>query len=119
MATKDIFNCKKCNFVFAQVNRDNDGKASLQVNGKGFNIRATASELLEHFKIIQEVFDFEGYNITPSQQIPIVRETEGERELVKARWGLVPFWSKGINQKYSTINAKSETMAKLSSYREP
>ena len=33
--------------------------------------------------------------------------------------GLVPFWSKGIDTKYTMINAKSETAAKLPSFREP
>jgi putative SOS response-associated peptidase YedK len=36
------------------------------------------------------------YNIPPTDQIPIVRidPRDGERELVMARWGLIPFWMK-------------------------
>lgn len=38
------------------------------------------------------------YNIAPTDQIPIVRVNprDGEREVVIARWGLVPWWSKVI-----------------------
>ncbi|MGC1180662.1 MAG: SOS response-associated peptidase family protein [Methyloceanibacter sp.] len=36
------------------------------------------------------------YNIAPTDQIPIIRvdPRDGERELVMARWGLIPFWVK-------------------------
>ena len=34
------------------------------------------------------------YNIAPSQDIPIIRDTENGHELVMAKWGLVPHWSK-------------------------
>ena len=38
------------------------------------------------------------YNIAPTDQIPIIRvdPRDGERELVMARWGLVPWWAKAI-----------------------
>ncbi len=35
------------------------------------------------------------YNLAPTQDAPVVRQREGERELVMLRWGLVPSWSKG------------------------
>ena len=36
------------------------------------------------------------YNIAPTDQIRIVRidPRDGDRELVMARWGLIPFWMK-------------------------
>ena len=36
------------------------------------------------------------YNVAPTDQIPIVRvdPRDGEREVVMARWGLIPFWMK-------------------------
>ena len=51
------------------------------------------------------------YNIAPSQQIPIIRATETDREMVLARWGLVPHWSKEPKTKYSTITQGSVIMA--------
>ena len=59
------------------------------------------------------------YNVAPTDQITIVRidPRDGERELVMARWGLVPFWSKEM-PKVPHINAKMETVHKLSMFRE-
>jgi putative SOS response-associated peptidase YedK len=53
------------------------------------------------------------FNVAPQSFQPVVRlngET-GERELVVMRWGLVPYWSKDGKASFSTINAKSETVA--------
>jgi putative SOS response-associated peptidase YedK len=35
------------------------------------------------------------------------------------RWGLVPFFYKEINSKYTTINAKAETVAENNAYKGP
>jgi putative SOS response-associated peptidase YedK len=59
------------------------------------------------------------YNITPSQDIPIIRDTETEREMAMARWGLIPSWSKESKSKYSTINARIESVAEKPTYRTP
>ena len=39
------------------------------------------------------------YNVAPTDQIPIVRidPRDGARELVMARWGLIPFWMSGAS----------------------
>lgn len=57
------------------------------------------------------------YNIAPSQDIPIIRNTETSTEMVLAKWGLVPHWSKEPKTKYSTINARIETVAEKPAYR--
>ena len=59
------------------------------------------------------------YNIAPSQDIPVIRDTENSREIVLARWGLVPHWSKEPETKYSTINARIESIAEKPTYRAP
>jgi putative SOS response-associated peptidase YedK len=59
------------------------------------------------------------YNITPSQDIPIIRDAETTREMVMAQWGLVPHWSKERKTKYSTINARIESVAEKPTYRTP
>ena len=59
------------------------------------------------------------YNIAPSQQVPIIRNTDADREMVMAKWGLVPHWSKEPKTKYSTINARIETVAEKPVYRTP
>ena len=59
------------------------------------------------------------YNIAPSQQVPIIRDIESGREIIMARWGLVPHWSNEAKAKYSTINARIDTVAEKPSYRTP
>ena len=59
------------------------------------------------------------YNVAPTDQIPIVRvdPRDGERELVMARWGLVPWWSKEL-PKAPHINARCETVHEKPLFRE-
>jgi len=63
---------------------------------------------------------FPSYNVAPQTFQPVIRiDDEGNREIVKMRWGLVPFWAKDEKMAYSTINAKAETVATTAAYREP
>ena len=59
------------------------------------------------------------YNIAPSQDIPIIRDTKDGHELILVQWGLVPHWSKESKTKYSTINARIESVAEKPTYRTP
>jgi len=59
------------------------------------------------------------YNIAPSQDVAIVRDTGAGRELAMARWGLVPYWSRTPQIRYSTINARIESVAGKPAYRTP
>ena len=52
------------------------------------------------------------YNVAPTQTVPIVRATVARGyELVEARWGLIPAWSKEPRTAYATFNARAETVA--------
>jgi putative SOS response-associated peptidase YedK len=59
------------------------------------------------------------YNVAPSQRVPVVRMSGGEREGVSLRWGLVPFFAKGMPPKYSTINAAIEKLKDSPCWRGP
>jgi putative SOS response-associated peptidase YedK len=59
------------------------------------------------------------YNIAPTQDVPVVRTIDGEREGLMMRWGLIPFFAHGEPPKYSTINARIETVETAPSYRGP
>lgn len=59
------------------------------------------------------------FNVAPTQQVPTVRTQGGERQGVTLRWGLIPFFARGIAPKYSTINARIETVQTAASYRGP
>jgi putative SOS response-associated peptidase YedK len=59
------------------------------------------------------------YNVAPSQAVPVIRSAQGQREGLMMRWGLVPFFARGVPPKYSTINARIETIETAASYRGP
>ena len=50
------------------------------------------------------------YNVAPTDRVPAVRWLEGARQALRMRWGLVPFFARGIAPKYSTINATIERL---------
>ncbi|MEO8197960.1 MAG: SOS response-associated peptidase [Thermoanaerobaculia bacterium] len=59
------------------------------------------------------------YNISPTQQVPIVRHTAaGPRELALVHWGLVPHWAKDPVIGNRLINARAETAAEKPSFRD-
>jgi putative SOS response-associated peptidase YedK len=84
--------------------------------------RSDKQRIAEHFRIDPTTLpDLEpSYNIAPQTFQPIVRlnRDTGDREIVMMRWGLVPFWAKDAKIGYSTINAKAETIATASAFRE-
>ena len=58
------------------------------------------------------------YNIAPTNDVPIVRTgNDGQRELVRMRWGLVPRWAKDPSIGARMINARGETLAEKQSFR--
>lgn len=58
------------------------------------------------------------YNIAPTQRVPIVRlDSDGQRELVQVRWGLVPRWAKDPSIGARLINARGETVAQKAAFR--
>lgn len=63
------------------------------------------------------------YNVAPTTHQPIIRQSRetGEREMVLARWGLVPFFTKELSdiKGLSTINARAESILKAPTWREP
>ena len=68
------------------------------------------------------------YRIAPTDPAPIVRlakpaegaapSTTPGRELVLARWSLVPHWSKTPTLRYATFNARGEELAEKPVFRE-
>ncbi|MBM3356446.1 MAG: SOS response-associated peptidase [Betaproteobacteria bacterium] len=60
------------------------------------------------------------YNTSPGTEIPVIRlDPERGADLVRLKWGLLPYWSKESTIRYSTINAMAETVEKKPSYRVP
>ncbi len=78
-------------------------------------------------QILEERFGAEGeddwsprYNIAPTQMVPVVRQhpKEPRRDLSLLRWGLIPSWSKDASGRARAINARSETVATLPTFRD-
>ena len=58
------------------------------------------------------------YNVAPTDQVYAAAEHAGERLLGSFRWGLLPFWAKDRKLGARNINARSETAATKSSFKE-
>jgi putative SOS response-associated peptidase YedK len=53
------------------------------------------------------------FNTAPTDPVPVVRvvrNSDGTRESRLMRWGLIPFWARGLPPKYATINATIEKL---------
>jgi putative SOS response-associated peptidase YedK len=59
------------------------------------------------------------YNVAPTQDVPIIRMRHGARQGAVVRWGLIPFFAGGEPPKYSTINARVETIETAPAWRGP
>ena len=89
--------------------------------------RSDKQKIAEHFRAGPNPADFPlpeaDYNVAPTTYQPIIRQSRetGDREMVLARWGLVPFFTKDLAdvKGLSTINARAETITKAPTWREP
>jgi putative SOS response-associated peptidase YedK len=59
------------------------------------------------------------FNVAPTQLVAVIRSINGAREVSLMRWGLVPYFAKGVPGPYSTINARIETIEISASFRGP
>jgi putative SOS response-associated peptidase YedK len=73
------------------------------------------------FTLVRHEWQFPpSYNVAPTQDVPVVRvNNEGERTGTRVHWGLIPFWAKGVQPKYSTINATVEKLTDAATWRGP
>lgn len=84
-----------------------------------YALYALPEEIRSRFGLNSAPHYLPSYNVAPSQTIlGVAMGPEGEHLLGRYRWGLIPHWAKEIGR-YSTINARSETVASKPAYREP
>ena len=89
--------------------------------------RGDKQRIAEYFRATPQPAELpmtgEDYNVAPTTFQPIIRQSRetGDREMVLARWGLVPFFTKALNdiKGLSTINARAESITKAPTWREP
>lgn len=71
-----------------------------------------------HFGLQGELDLEDRYNIAPTQAVPVIRASDdGLREVVLARWGLLPAWVKDPGSIAHPINAKAETAGQKPMFR--
>jgi putative SOS response-associated peptidase YedK len=102
------------------------GRFALVITGDAVAAAMDATPILPAF--VEALAAWQGrYNIAPTSSIPIVtpmgdtaaRAAGGtRRELMFARWGLVPFWAKDASIGAKLSNARSETVAVKPAFRE-
>lgn len=58
------------------------------------------------------------YNVCPTQDVPVARPGQGGMDVAMMRWGLIPSWVKSDRQGPPLINARSETIETLPTWRD-
>jgi putative SOS response-associated peptidase YedK len=72
------------------------------------------------FNLVRTEWQFPpSFNVAPTQSVPVIRNLDGKPHGALMRWGLIPFFARGVPPKYSTINARMETVQTAASYRGP
>ena len=80
-----------------------------------FTTKMTWAEIVALYRLTMEAPPHNmppRYNVCPTDPVDVVRERDGNRELVSMRWGLVPrWWSKTLKDvRMATFNARAETV---------
>jgi putative SOS response-associated peptidase YedK len=84
-----------------------------------YTLKTPVERLSEKFQFPEVIPLKPRYNISPSQTVAVVRllPDDTERKLAMLRWGLIPAWAKDPAKARQPINAKSETVAELPTFR--
>ena len=82
-----------------------------------YNILTNTREFATLFGVADAPELKDRYNVSPTQAVPIVRQTDGQRSWAFVRWGLIPVWAKDPKIAFSMINARCETVATKPAYR--
>lgn len=69
-------------------------------------------------RIEQEPVDYPDYNVAPTKPVPAVLVRGDERVLSTLRWGLIPFWAKDPSIGAKMINARIESAAEKSAFKQ-
>lgn len=83
-----------------------------------FSITGDLDFYAEYFGVDEIVTDplDKSWNVAPTDPVYVIAERDGARQLGSMRWGLVPHWAK--DAKTIHINARSETVATTSAFRD-
>jgi putative SOS response-associated peptidase YedK len=82
-----------------------------------YSLHTPPEEILEHFELSVLPQWEPRYNVAPTQDVPVVRQEDGDRALSTVRWGLIPFGAEALPSGPPLINARSETVDTRPSFR--
>jgi putative SOS response-associated peptidase YedK len=82
-----------------------------------FTVAVDPQLLAERFDVTLPADVGPRFNVAPTDAVLAVTERSAGRELMVARWGLVPHWAKEARIGARMINARAETLADKSAYR--
>ncbi|HEV2343792.1 MAG TPA: SOS response-associated peptidase [Actinocrinis sp.] len=68
--------------------------------------------------IEQAPVDYPDYNVAPTKPVPAVLVRGDQRVLSTLRWGLIPFWAKDPSVGAKMINARIESAAEKSAFKQ-
>jgi putative SOS response-associated peptidase YedK len=90
------------------------GRITQKSDPQKLGLRLTTVTLIEPLQTLPR------YNGAPGQEHWIIRQhpKTGERTLDRLSWGLIPYWVKDANGGRKPINAKSESISSLPSFRD-
>lgn len=75
-------------------------------------------ELQRYFNAQPPPFEIQpSYNVAPTQEIPVIIQSENARHIKRRHWGLVPFWAKDISIGSRMINARVETLSSKPAFK--
>jgi putative SOS response-associated peptidase YedK len=79
------------------------------------------SSIEREFTLVRTEWQFPpSYNVAPTQDVPVVHVNKaGERLGALLHWGLIPYRAKGVQPKFSTINATVEKITDAATWRVP
>jgi putative SOS response-associated peptidase YedK len=83
-------------------------------------VKAKVREYASMFDVLNVPDMVPNYNVAPTQLVPVVRlkPEEKKREMVMLKWGLIPAWAKDPAIGSRMINARADTVAEKSAFRE-
>jgi len=83
-----------------------------------FSITGDLDFYAEYFGVDEVLTDplAQSWNVAPTDDVYVIAEREGKRQLGAMKWGLVPHWAKDTRS--IQINARSETVATTPAFRD-
>ena len=83
-----------------------------------YALKATPTELIEHFKLLSCPEFPPRWNIAPQSSIPVIRQKLGTGRVGQlVRWGLIPSWAEDPSVGNRLNNARGETVAEKPMFR--